>query len=160
MTLLSSYLILNKHNTSSKWFFILFFTRCLLRDSHIICIQKARCSNEINFNICPHTNFKCNTRWKFAKIKLRMVCLGQKFITMRVSPCKKIIGTYIFSTVIQLLKYNLYTKCLCLKLVTKPWFEKLVLKTVVEVTWHKKKWFHPYTGLRENLKNILERYKP
>ena len=112
MTLFSSYLILNKLNTSSKWFFIFtsfFFTRCLLFNSHIIGIQKARCSNEINFSICPHTNFKYNTRRKFTKIELRMVCLGQKVISMRVPPCKKIIGTYIFSTIIQLLKYNLYT---------------------------------------------------
>ena len=50
-----------------------FYTRCPLHNSHSICIPKAH-SNEVNFNICPHTNTKWKTRCKFAKIALRTGC--------------------------------------------------------------------------------------
>ena len=78
----SSYLILNKLNTSSKLFSSLqmkktyFYTRCPLRNRYIFCIPKASYNNEVNFNIYPHTNTKCEFRCKFAKITLRMRYLG------------------------------------------------------------------------------------
>ena len=52
--------------------------------------------NEVNFNICPHTNTKWKTRCKLVKITLRMGFLGyccyttfQKFNGMHASPYTK-----------------------------------------------------------------------
>ena len=85
-----SYLKFNKLNTNSKWFFIFtnekntyFCTRYPLRNSHIICIPKAPCSNEVNFDICPHTKTKWKTRCKFAKIPLRMGYLGHCYCVIQ-----------------------------------------------------------------------------
>ena len=60
-------MVFHLYKSLQIFIFTYFCTRCPLRKSHIICIQKAPHSNEVNFNICPHTNTKWKTRCRFCQ---------------------------------------------------------------------------------------------